>query len=327
MGGITTLDSGLIVNGVPVGGAGVGNSYYVCPTSATAYRTLMFERYEDSRYEIDNSLKLHTTIASAYASTTSARNDTVYVAPSTYSLTSIITWANSNTHLIGLQNGKYANGVLVAQTSATSLNNMLTVSGSNNTFENIHFRHGVGTQAANLTCLLVTGDGNHFKNCWFEAPCDNSVADLSTFRTVSLAGANNTFENCHFGGTWVPLSAAGALLEYTNTTYEATFINCVFNCWIDATTPTMIYVKTGKASMMQFYKNCQFYAMSTNQAYDMAELISFQTDDGTGHHLFDINCTAVNVTDITVGINPRLSVYWAVSATTSTATGLSITTT
>ena len=270
---------------------------------------------------------LHSTIQLAHDASTSGRNDVVFITPENHTQTAAVTWSKSSTHLIGMQPSKYANGVLIDHTSALSINNMFYVTGSNNIFENLHFRHAIGTQADNLTCLKVTGDGNLFKNCWFEGPCDDSVADLATARLISLAGANNTFQNCHIGGTWTPRSAANSLVEYTGTTYEATFENCVFNSWIDATTPTFIYVKTGKAQMMQYYRGCQFIVMSTNQAYDMANLISFEADDSTGHHLFDIGCTAVNVTYITSGVNPRLSCYWAVSATTSTATGRSITTT
>ena len=131
----------------------------------------------------------------------------------------------------------------------------------------------------------------------------------------------------HSGIVFSVRSAAGALLEYYTTTYRASFENCLFYCHIDATTPYFIYVKTGKAQGVQFYKDCTFAAMSTSQAYDMATIFGWQSDDATGHHIFDINCTSVNCTDITGGVNGRLSVYFGVSATTTTATGLAITTT
>lgn len=274
---------------------------------------------------------LHSTITLAHAATTSGRNDVVFLTPETHTLTAAVTWSNSSTHLIGMQPNKYANGVLVTHTDALSINNMLTVSGSNNIFENIHFRHGVGTQAANLTCLNVTGDGNLFKNCWFEGPCDSSVGDLTTGRLITLAGANNTFQNCHIGATWIARTGAGsALLEYTNTTYEATFEDCTFNTWIGATTPCFIYVKTGKAQMMQYYKNCQFYSTSTNKAYTMGAALIFQGDDATGQHHFDSRCQFYGVTYI-VGaqVNPRLNTYFGIAGDTGggATIGRAITTT
>jgi hypothetical protein len=150
-------------------------------------------------------------------------------------------------------------------------------------------------------------------------------------KLISLAGANNTFQDCHIGATWVARTgAASALLEYTDTTYEATFENCTFNTWIGATTPAFIYVKTGKAQMMQYYRNCQFYSTSTNKSYTMGAALIFQGDDATGQHLFDADCQFYGVTYI-VGaqVNPRLNTYCAIHGDTGTGAtiGRAITTT
>jgi len=222
-----------------------------------------------------------------------------------------------------MHNGsRWANSCVIQNTTATAVVPVLTVSGSNNLIANLHIKNAVGSEATNLTGLRVSGSGNLFQNCWFEGPCDNSVADLATARTVQIGGGGNVFKNCVFGSTSVFMSNAGATLEYYTTTYRSTFEDCLFYNFIDATTPTFIYVKTGKAQGIQFFKNCQFVANSTNQAYDMAKGVTFQSDDATSHFLFDISCTFVNVTDITSGVNPRASVYFGVNNTTSTATGL-----
>jgi len=266
--------------------------------------------------------KVHSTVALAHAATTSGRNDVVFLTPETHDQTATITWSNSNTHLIGMHNGsRWANSCIIENTTATAVVPVLTVSGSNNLIANLHIKNAVGSEATNLTGLRVSGSGNLFQNCWFEGPCDNSVADLATFRTVQIGGGGNTFKNCVFGSTSVFLSAAGALVEYYTTTYRATFEDCIFYTVIDATTPSIFYVKTGKAQGSQFYRNCQFVVMSTNQAYDMGVLMSFQADDATGNHLFDPNCMCYNVTKITAGVNPLLNVYWGTAeASTGGAT-------
>jgi hypothetical protein len=214
--------------------------------------------------------KLHATVATAHTATTSGRNDTVFLTPETHDQTATITWSNSNTHLIGMHNGsRWSNSCIIENTSASTVVPVFTLTGSNCLISNIHFKNAVGSNALNLTAVRVSGSGNLFQNCWFEGPCDNSVADLDTFRTVQIGGGGNTFKDCVFGSTSVFLSNAGALLEFYTSTYRATFENCIFYCHVDATTPTMIYIKTNKAVGSQFWRDCQFVAHSTGLATAM----------------------------------------------------------
>jgi hypothetical protein len=293
-----------------MGGVPVGMAVLQPPVARWAYASATSEPGKVLLEHGDQG-KVHSTVTLAHAATTSGRNDVVFLTPETHDQTATITWSNSNTHLIGMHNGsRWANSCIIENTSASTVVPVFTLSGANCLIENIHFKNAVGSNAANLTAVRVSGSGNLFQNCWFEGPCDNSVADLDTFRTVQIGGGGNTFRNCVFGSTSVFLSGAGALVEYYTTTYRATFEDCIFYTVIDATTPYVFYVKTGKAQGTQFYRNCQFAIMSTNQAYDMATLFGFQADDATGNHVFDSNCHCYNVTDIAVGVNPLRNIYW-----------------
>jgi len=272
--------------------------------------------------------RVHATVQAAHDVTTASRNDVVFLTPETHDQTATITWSNANTHLIGMHHGsRWSNSCIIENTSASTVTPVFTLSGANCLIKNIHFKHAVGSNVANLTAVRVSSSGNLFQNCWFEGPCDNSVADLATFRTVQIGGGGNTFKSCVFGSTSVFLSGAGALLEYYTTTYRATFEDCIFYTVVDSTTPYMIYVKTGKAQGSQFYRNCQFVVMSTNQAYDMATLFGFEADDATGNHLFDINCSLYNITDFASGVNPLLNIYVAQNDATAATIGRAITTT
>lgn len=268
--------------------------------------------------------KMHSTLALAYAATTSGRNDVVFVTPETHTLTAATTWANSNTHLIGMHSGsRWANNCKITHTSALSINAMLNVTGSDNIFQNLHIQHGVGSQVANLTAVRVSGSGNLFENVWFEGPCDNSVADLATARLVQIGGGGNVFKNCTFGSTSVFRSNANALLEYYTTTYRATFEDCLFYCNIDQATPVMIYIKTGKASGAQFYKNCTFVAYSTNLATQMNNLFYSQAADASHFHVMQ-DCQCYNITSIdnSDGASaPGTHIYWNHQTVTNTTLG------
>jgi hypothetical protein len=270
--------------------------------------------------------KMHATLALAYAATTSGRNDIVFVTPETHTLTAGITWANSNTHLIGMHSGsRWANNCKITHTSALSINAMLTVTGSDNIFQNLHIQHGVGSQVANLTAVRISGAGNLFENCWIEGPCDNSVADLATARLVQLGGGGNTFRNCVFGSTSVFRSAAGSLVEFYTGTYRATFEDCLFYCHVDASTPTMIYIKTNKAIGSQFWRNCQFVSHSTGHATAMEDCIGAQTSDSSGQYCF-LNCSTAGINRIAgSGAGwPGLAVCWSNESATTASAGRAI---
>jgi len=320
---MSTVPDGLYeYGGVPVGMAVLQprDVRWVYATADTALHKKLLETTPDGN-------RLHTTVAAAHTATTASRNDVVFLTPETHNQTATITWSNSNTHLIGMHNGsRWANSCIIQNTSASTVVPVFTLSGSNCLIKNIHFKNAVGSNAANLTGVRVSGAGNLFENCWFEGPCDNSVADLATARTVQIGGGGNVFRDCVFGSTSVFRSAANALVEYYTTTYRATFENCIFYSQIDATTPYMIYIKSGKAQGSQFYKKCTFVAHSTGLAIAMASLFGAQTSDSTGMHLLH-DCQAYNITsaDDSDGANwPGLSIYWNNYTVTAATAGRGI---
>ncbi len=273
--------------------------------------------------------KLYTGIEAAHDACTSGRNDVVFVTPETHTLTSTTgacTWSKSNTHLIGMHSGsRWANNCKITHTSALSINNMMTVTGSDNIFRNLHFQHGVGSQAANLTLLANTGSGNLYENCWFEGPCDNSVADLNTGILVTVAGGGNVFRNCVFGSTSVIRSGVHSFVGFKTGCYRTTFENCIFYSSIDTTSPRFLYAGTSATGFQpsgpQFFRNCQFVAWHSAHSTKAAYLFNVGPQGiGSAFWAFDQNCAAYGVTDICEA-GSESQVYWAHNAVQYAYTG------
>jgi hypothetical protein len=149
-----------------------------------------------------------------------------------------------------------------ATTINSYLSELISVTGSNNVFSNLHLTH-TATDALGLSALKVSGSRNYFENIHAGV----GVADANTTITHSLwlaaAAAENTFVGCTFGLDTVDrggvatydiyLSGAvarnefhgcrttrhsstgtGCLAVYADTTTggrPTLFVNCIFSIW------------------------------------------------------------------------------------------------
>lgn len=304
-----------------MGGVPVGMEELQPAEVRWAYTDATAAPYQNLQKSLDRT-HLHTGIEAAHDACTGGRNDVVFVTPEDHTFTSttgLCTWSKSNTHLIGMHSGsRWANNCKITHTSALSINNMMTVTGSDNIFKNLHFQHGVGSQAANLTALLNTGSGNLYENCWFEGPCDNSVADLNTGILVAVGGGGNVFRNCVFGSTSVVRSGSHCFVGFKNACYRTTFENCIFYSSIDATAPAFLFAGVSGTyipSGPQFFRNCQFVAW--HSAHSTKALALFKVGAqgiGSAMWVFDQNCAAYGVSDIVPHSNQESQVYWGHSA-------------
>lgn len=294
-----------------MGGVPVGMAVLQPPEVRWVYSDATAAPYLNLAKQADHS-KLHSTVALAHAAVTSARNDTVFLTPETHTWTAVLDWTSSNTHLIGMHSpSRWSNNCKITHTSAASLNNLLTVSGSDNLIANIHFQYAVGANGANHTCLYNTGSGNLYENCWFEGPCDATQGDDTSFRLVNVDGGGNLFRNCVFGSTSVKNTAA-ALLGFTGSAYRTTFENCIFYFQGDNASSTMIDFSSGNNDISgpQFFKGCQFVNWSDNWATKGNYLIRCAggSSASSGGLIFDPSCMVVGFTDIaefdTVGYAP-----------------------
>lgn len=175
-----------------------------------------------------------------------------------------------------------------AHTSVTSVMvNLMTVSGMNNRFYNVHFWNG-GSNALEMGGVKVTGARNYFSNCHIVGSA--AVAHASARSLEINAGEENFFDSCTIGSdsidrgnnamTEIILAGAAArnrfkeceILMYvaagtaagairsngTNGGRSTVFDRCVFNAAFSVTTPADVHLVTGTVSKIVM-KGCSAY--------------------------------------------------------------------
>ena len=180
------------------------------------------------------------------------------------------------------------------------ITHMIDVSGSNNSFFNLHIAH-FGTQVLGLTALKVTGSRNYFQNIhagigiasaasvatrslWLSAAEENTFVDCVFGLDTVDRGANATYDillsgavarNRFYGCETVKQSTSGTgcLAVYANATTggrPTLFKNCVFTSWNTAGgNANMAYMfgSTGACDFVWFV-DCTYpgYAALSNDA-------------------------------------------------------------
>ena len=243
------------------------------------------------------------TIATAESGMTGGQNDTLIFLPGTETITSLVTWNLSNTHLVGSHSATpWSNNCLIQHSAAAELSPAILNSGSDNLFANMHFRFMGGAHANNHIGLHNTGSGNHYENCWFEGPCNATQGTDTAVEMFTLDGGGNYFKNCIFGTTAHNTMNGAALLGFTGSAYRSTFDGCIFYMVSASTAGVMIDVSDNyDISGPQFFKNCQFVAHWTNLTDMCSTLIRFSGISGhTGSMIFDTNCFAVGFEAIAI---------------------------
>lgn len=295
---VTNFPNGISSFGnVIASGQEIGNAYRVTQKTDTAMWEIMHDRYGAVKHK-DSTNALHITVASAYAATTSNRNDVVFMTPSTHTFTSVLTWANSNTHLIGAHsNSPWSNSTIIQHTSGTAVSPVFDVTGSDCLIKNIHFIFG-GSDAAQHLGLRNLGNGNMYENCWFEGPTNATQADDVEYYNVRVDGGGNYFKNCIFGTT-ASDTAFASQLNFYGSAYRTTFEDCTFYHQASATTARFITAASGTAiSGSQFFKNCMFISWWSNHADQIAAALIGNWD--AGQLIFDANCIFVGADAVAV---------------------------
>jgi hypothetical protein len=223
---LTNFPNGITSFGVPIFGGfggpigiGMGDLRYV--VAAKASSNLYYKHLMDIGVANGD---IYSTLAAAYAATTSGQNDVIAVTPGTYTVTASLEWANSNTHLIGLGgpvydgSDQYACNILFECTTI-NVAEVLKVSGNWNQFYNVGFANRAA-DADNLAAVNVTSYGNYFETVGMyglmAATQDATVAAASLY--VGDAGLSK-FVNCIIGSdVWTHRSGAKqAQIRFTGT--------------------------------------------------------------------------------------------------------------
>jgi hypothetical protein len=252
--------------------------------ASDAYYKLMSDRGVS-----DNSI--YATLATAEAAMTTNRNAACLMYPGAHTATAAVTWDLSNSALVGAHApSPWSNSTKITFSGdATALSPLLTVSGSDNYFKNIHFVDTCGHQDHH-GMIKVSGSGNLFEYCWFEGPTHATQADDAAYGTVEVDGGGNTFRNCVFGTTACD-TAAAAQVKYIagQNCYRSTFENCIFYHQASHANACFILCANAGASGVQFFRNCTFASWWNNFASQIANVMT-GTGAETAMWIFDGNC-------------------------------------
>jgi len=177
-------------------------------------------------------------------------------------------------------------------TSATSSNgNLITLSGSNNRFYNVHFYNG-GTAATEIGGVIVTGHRNYFKNCHIIGGAGS--ATVATKFSVKIdAGEENAFDDCAIGSnSFAQGDNAAAELLLNGAVKRNFFKGCYFTAMVSAGTAHGAIKSVGTSGGVgTVFWDCIFdYSLSTTTPA-AAHLVSGAVDK-----IVLKDCAAVKVT-------------------------------
>lgn len=255
------------------------------------------------RQHFDTS-KMHTTLAAAYAATTSARNDLILLTQGEdHELSETLTWANNDTHLRGMSISPMQPRTDIYQANTTTFDPMIEVSGRGNVFSNITIKHGSqltsGTgYATDLTCMRVSGRYNYFDNVYFYTPRYAEQDVATTYMGVDVTGHNNYFKGCKFGNDGLERDQANYNLQVSGV--GNIFEDCIFLMGCAGTAPFFVNIYSITRDMKYtIFKNCTFYAHSATYTYTPADAFHTTCDGGnTAGVILDAMCNFVNVSNV-----------------------------
>ena len=195
----------------------------------------------------DTALK---TLSKALSLATANKNDIVLLyaenntAASTFDmLTAALDWNKDGVHLIGVGAGPFigSRAGLRNATTATTIEDLFTVSADNCLIANIAVFHGDVTSTASAPrAMVVSGTRNRIVNCQISGAGDTGASmDVSGARSLAVTGAENTFVDCYIGLDTVIRGTMAA--EVTGGNIARTiFRGCFLNTYTSLSTFKMV---------------------------------------------------------------------------------------
>ena len=170
-------------------------------------------------------------IATAYTACTSGAGDGIaLLSPGTTTagftsyLTAAITWSKWGITVVGVCAPTRFSQRARISTAAADLANLITVSGSNNSFYNLSLYNG-GTTGAG--CVSVSGERNYFENVHFMGGMGMTSPTVDDYSLLIDGGDENTFVNCVIGNdTFDKADIAGAEIHFDNGAMRNRFEHC-----------------------------------------------------------------------------------------------------
>jgi len=229
--------------------------------------------------------RFFTTVAAAYAATESNNNDVILLdANSSHVLTSVLNVSKNRVHFIGMDGGGRLNSQGTKIQIATAVAGDIAVinnSGTRNTFMNIKMIQA-GTNVAQTSAFIDTGEGTYVKNCQFEV---NTILTTAT-QALLFKGDTCHYQDCQFGNSTVLHTAANQapIVIQTPARYSY-FIDCNIIQYSDKTTASCIDLPDANSVIgWIIFKNCFLLSASKGDgataAGTMAEAVTSVATSG-----------------------------------------------
>ena len=281
--GIANFSKGIASFGVPIYGAYIppiiGTYYHVCPGSATIINTEGKQIVGSSGNSGLTPEEPLDSIVTAYGKCVSGAGDGIIVwgygtstAMNTSYLSSVLAWSKSFITMVGVtppiatsQRARIANA-----SGSTTLANLITVSGNDNSFINLQIGNW-GSGAAALGGVIVSGVRNYFGNVHFIGAGNTTPAQLTGSYSLNLQGADECkFVDCTFGVDTVDADgsqAATGTIKFTSGCQTNEFVNCkilTYYSYASAICGAVHHVGAGDSiTRSQLFKNCTFINYKT----------------------------------------------------------------
>jgi hypothetical protein len=258
--------------GRPVGGLfATGQTFFVRPSTGS-----------DTKNRGHSPRRAFKTLAQALSQATANHGDVVYLiaesntgSGTTDYQSAVLNWNKDGVHLVGVNGGSFLGqrARISNLSTAASFANLFTLSANNCFISGIEFFQGAGsnTLSAAQTCVSVTGQRNHFKNCQISGMGDTTL-DYAGSNSLSIGAGSakdaseNYFEDCYIGLDTVirATSVTEVVINYTPSAGEKgsgrnIFNRCHFETYTSGSTFKMVTVDADTDRFVKF-KDCEFHA-------------------------------------------------------------------
>lgn len=279
-----------------------GNIYVVFNTSDAAY----IQYFKDhNKIYADGTEMVHTSLATAYAASTSNRNDIILLnAQNGHAVTTMLDISNNRTHFIsmGMRGGSLGMGARSRVTMGNSTTaadiGIMKNTGVGNTFTGIKFDTS-STQALSLYCVVEAGEYAIYRGCEFYKSSDLDDAGASE---LALNGDSAQFIDCYIGSTANETGNIRANVLCTGGIVsgkklrDCHFIDCFFAAKADDTDKNFVYgANATDVERSLTFKGCTFFNNPLG-AGTPAAAIAFGAAQTRGAVFCDTNCAVVDVT-------------------------------
>lgn len=265
----------------------------------------------------------------AYSKLRENKNDTIIwitsgdsASETTEDISSAATWAKDLTHLIGMSMNRYGQRCRF-NNSGTAVTPMLNITGSACTFMN--FQAFCGGDSGNLVNVEHSGNHNYFENVHFAGMGDATAADTAGATSLKInGGTEGVFKNCIIGLDTIERDAdSKGELWFDGGASRYIFEDCDIITYLSADNQS-VTIEDGTAIDRTIkFKNCLFFAKSTNKAVAQTSVFSIPAGISQGAIILQDSYAASDGGAVDWDSNDR-GIIWnnSVAAAASAAGGI-----